>query len=83
MKRKAIIIKESSDGRRSVAVDEENAEELLKFFRQDKRYQKKFNHICEFTPVQNGVINSGNTIILMVSRNMFSQSCAKYHAEFR
>jgi hypothetical protein len=35
------------------------------------------------TPVQNGVINPGNTIILMVSRNMFSQSCAKYHAEFR
>ena len=47
MKRKAIIIKESSDGRRSIAVDEENAEELLKFFRQDKRYKKKFNHICD------------------------------------
>jgi hypothetical protein len=47
LKRNAIIIKESSDGRRSIAVDEENAEELLKFFRQDKRYQKKFNHICE------------------------------------
>ena len=47
MKRKAIIIKESSDGRRSIAVDEENAEELLKFFRQDMRYQKKFNHICD------------------------------------
>ena len=47
MKRKAIIIKESSDGRRSIAVDEDNAEELLKFFRQDKRYKKKFKHICE------------------------------------
>lgn len=47
MKRNAIIIKESSDGRRSIAVDEENAEELLTFFRQDKRYQKKFNHICD------------------------------------
>jgi len=47
LKRNAIIIKESSDGRRSIAVDEENAEKLLKFFRQDKRYQKKFNHICE------------------------------------
>lgn len=47
MKRNAIIIKESSDGRRAIAVDEENAEELLAFFRQDKRYQKKFNHICE------------------------------------
>ncbi len=47
MKWFAIIIKESSDGRRSIAVDEENAEELLKFFRQDKRYKKRFNHICE------------------------------------
>ncbi len=47
MKWFAIIIKESSDGRRSIAVDEENAEELLKFFRQDKRYKKKFNHICD------------------------------------
>ena len=47
MKRNAIIIKESSDGRRSIAVDEENAEKLLKFFRQDKRYKKKFNHICD------------------------------------
>ena len=47
MKRKAIKIKESSEGRRSIAVDEENAEELLKFFQQDMRYQKKFNHICD------------------------------------
>jgi len=47
MERTAIIIKQSGDGNRCVAVDEENAEELLKFFRQDKRYQKKFNHICE------------------------------------
>lgn len=47
MKRNAIILIESSDGRRSIAVDEENAEELLSFFQQDKRYKKKFNHICE------------------------------------
>lgn len=47
MKRNAIILKESTNGRLSIAVDEENAEELLKFFQQDKRYQKKFNHICE------------------------------------
>ncbi|MDZ7719877.1 MAG: hypothetical protein U5K72_13755 [Balneolaceae bacterium] len=47
MNRNAIIIKQSSDGGRAIAVDEENAEDLLTFFRQDKRYQKKFNHICE------------------------------------
>lgn len=47
MKRNAIIVKESSDGKRSIAVDEENANELLQFFRKDKRYQRKFNHICD------------------------------------
>ncbi len=47
MKRNAIIIKGSSDGSRSIAVDEKNAKELLQFFWQDKRYQRKFNHICE------------------------------------
>lgn len=47
MKRNAIIIRQSVDGNRCIAVDEGNAEELLRFFRQDKRYQKKFNHICE------------------------------------
>ena len=47
MKRNAIIIKKSIDGKRCIAVDEELAEELLRFFMQDNRYQKKFNHICE------------------------------------
>lgn len=47
MKRSAIIIKESSDCKRAIAVDKENAEDLLKFFQQDNRYTKKFNHICE------------------------------------
>lgn len=47
MERNAIVIMESEDSNRCIAVDEKNAEELLRFFRQDKRYQKKFNHICE------------------------------------
>ena len=47
MKRKAIIVQQSEDGQRCIAVDKENAEELLSFFMQDKRYTKKFNHICE------------------------------------
>jgi hypothetical protein len=47
VRRTAILIKESSDGKRPIAIDEHNAEELLKFFNQDKRYQKKFTHICE------------------------------------
>lgn len=47
MKRYEIKTNESSDGKRSIAVDEDNVEELLKFFRQDKCYKKKFNHICD------------------------------------
>jgi hypothetical protein len=47
LSRKAVIIKESSDGKRCIAVDEEHAEELLQFFKQDKRYNKKFRHICD------------------------------------
>ncbi|TVR33500.1 MAG: hypothetical protein EA390_03965 [Balneolaceae bacterium] len=47
MKRNAIKIKQSSNGKRCIAVDEENAVKLLEFFTQNKRYQKKFNHICD------------------------------------
>lgn len=47
MSRKAVIIQQSKDGKRSIAVDEEHAEELLEFFNQDSRYKKKFLHICE------------------------------------
>lgn len=47
MKRKAVIIKTSHDGKRCIAVDKENANELLQFFNQDKRYKKKFNYICD------------------------------------
>lgn len=47
MKRKALIIKRSENGKRCLAVDEENANELLRFFKQDLRYKKKFNHIAD------------------------------------
>lgn len=46
MSRKAIIIQQSKDGKRCIAVDQEHAEELLEFFNQDERYKKKFLHIC-------------------------------------
>lgn len=47
MKRKAVIIKRSNDGSRCIAIDQDHAEDLLAFFNQDKRYKKKFLHICE------------------------------------
>ncbi|MDX1828874.1 MAG: hypothetical protein R3342_04930 [Lutibacter sp.] len=42
MQRKAIIIRKSSDGKRCVCVDVENAETILAYA---KLHQKKFNHI--------------------------------------
>ncbi len=47
MERSAVIILKSKDGKRSIAVDQESADELLNFFQQDDRYKKKFNHICQ------------------------------------
>ena len=47
MNRSAIIIRKSKDGSRCIAVDEANANEILSFVEQDKRYLKKFNFICE------------------------------------
>jgi len=46
LERKAIIIRTSNNGKRCIAVDKENAKELLSFFKQDKRYKKKFDYIC-------------------------------------
>lgn len=45
MKRKAVIFKKSDDGRRCVAVDAENALEILTYVKQDPRHEKKFRHI--------------------------------------
>lgn len=47
MKRTAIIIKQSGDNKRCIAVDKEHAEKILHFFLQNDRYRKKFNHICD------------------------------------
>ena len=46
MKRKAIIIRKSKDGKRCIAVDQENAEIILAYLEQDKRHLNKFIDIC-------------------------------------
>ncbi len=46
MRRKAIIIRKSKDGRRVIAVDQENAGTILAYLKQDKRHISKFNDIC-------------------------------------
>lgn len=45
MKRKATIIMTAPDGKRSIAVDTKNAEEILQFLK-EQRLKKKFDLIC-------------------------------------
>lgn len=46
MRRKAIIIEKSNDGKRCIAVDKENAETIRDYLEQDKRHLNKFIDIC-------------------------------------
>lgn len=45
MKRACKHIASSKDGKRSIYIDSENGEEILKYLRQDNRHLKKFQHI--------------------------------------
>ena len=45
MKREAIIVKSSDDGKRQIAIDEKNASEIIDFIRQNN-LGKKFDLIC-------------------------------------
>ena len=47
MKRNAIIIKSSKNGRKHICIDEENANVILAYINADKRHKKKFNHITD------------------------------------
>lgn len=38
---------DSSDGSRAIYIDEENADEILNYLRQDQRHQKKFKFITD------------------------------------
>ena len=56
MVRKAVIFQESTDGKRCVAVDADNAETILAYITQDARHEKKFRHIVEL--IINGLRNT-------------------------
>ena len=56
VKRNAVIFQKSVDGRRCVAVDAENAPEILAYITRDKRHEKKFRHIVEL--ILNGLRNT-------------------------
>ncbi|MGB4400100.1 MAG: hypothetical protein WBJ10_12085 [Daejeonella sp.] len=45
MRRKAIIIQTSDDGKRCIAVDEDNQDEILAFLNGDLRHRNKFKDI--------------------------------------
>lgn len=55
MKKKATIIKISSNGKRCIAVDSENASEILAYLKQDRRHLNKFEDICNI--ILNGLHN--------------------------
>jgi hypothetical protein len=46
VKRQAVIIRTSEDGKRQIAVDLENYSEILSYIAQDVRHKSKFNDIC-------------------------------------
>ena len=47
MKRVAIEIRSSEDGKRKIYVDQGNAKAIINYIQQDRRHQKKFNHITD------------------------------------
>lgn len=55
MKRNAKIIKSAKDGKRHIAVDSENAGEILQFLKENNLY-KKFDLIC--TTILSGIRNT-------------------------
>lgn len=46
MKRKAIIIRSSEDGKRQIAIDQENYSLIYDFIARDARHKNKFNDMC-------------------------------------
>jgi len=47
VKRKAIEIRKSGNGKRAIYIDEENAEEIYQYIQQDERHRKKFRFITD------------------------------------
>jgi hypothetical protein len=56
VKRKAIILRTSQDGKRQIAVDMENYSEIIGYISQDPRHKSKFNDICRL--ILNGLRNT-------------------------
>lgn len=56
MKRKAVVIRTSSDGKRQIALDEENSLEIRSYLTKDARQKKKLIDICNI--ILNGLRNT-------------------------
>lgn len=46
MKRQAVIIRTSEDGKRQIAIDQENYHLIHEFISRDARHKSKFNDMC-------------------------------------
>lgn len=55
MKRKAVIIRESEDGSRCIAVDVNNYNKIMAYFTKDRRHLSKFEDLCNL--ILNGLRN--------------------------
>lgn len=56
MKRTAIRVRSSEDGKREIYVDQENADEIINYIDQDARHRKKFRIISDI--ILNGLRNT-------------------------
>lgn len=56
MKRNAIIIRSSEDGKRQIAIDEENFQLIHEFINRDGRHKNKFDDMCNL--ILNGLHNT-------------------------
>jgi len=56
VKRKAVIIRTSEDGKRQIAIDQENFQLLFEFINRDGRHKSKFSDMCNL--ILNGLRNN-------------------------
>lgn len=73
MKRKAILIEKSEDGKRAFMVDEKNAEDIMSILRQNEAYRKKFRFALH-------LLLSGKITRDLYDKEDFEKGCAHIRA---
>jgi hypothetical protein len=68
VKRKAVKIRSSTDGKRDIYIDEDNAPNILAYIKQDARHEKKFTFITD-------IILEGLRNTEVYDKEDFNQKC--------